>query len=65
MAGTVNSYVPFHRVVSVMTQAGVTVGAAMDFLAAYDEHKGVPLQEMIAFVRGEEQQAGAFLTEED
>ncbi|EKY5009579.1 TPA: hypothetical protein RMT71_003158 [Escherichia coli] len=65
MVGTVNSYVPFHRVVSVMTQAGVTLGAATDFLAAYDERKGVPSQEMIAFVRGEEQRVSAFLTEEE
>lgn len=63
MADTVNRYVPFWRVINVMTQAGVVVGAAIDFLAAYDERKGVPSQEMVAFIHGEEQQAGAFLTE--
>ncbi|EFN7975617.1 hypothetical protein ED769_14915 [Escherichia coli] len=65
MVGTVNSYVPFHRVVSVMTQAGVAVDAAMDFLAAYDERKGVPSHEVAAFIHGEAQQVSAFLTEEE
>ncbi|ELP7318812.1 hypothetical protein QTQ07_004098 [Escherichia coli] len=58
-------YVPFSKVVKVMTKARVTVRAVEDFLAACDEAKGVPMDELDAFIHGEALEHRAFLTDEE
>ena len=58
-------YVPFYQAVKAMARAGVSAGAVADFLAACDERKGVPLQDLDEFIHGETPQVSAFLTDEE